>query len=188
MSSASARVPAWPQPSPRLLLAACAAPLVALALWFGVVDRVPFGDGRCASCGVEGYVIALHAVAAVCLSAVVGTASALRRLAREGVGAPGPVTAWGLGAGALFAVASMVWHVVFTPLALAALAVSLVLLPAAAIWWLAATVLWRRAPETRPELLRRLDLTLATAWVSLAILLPAIFTWVWLDRVEWLVF
>ena len=51
----------WPRPTVPALFALHAAymvPLLALAVWFGLIDRLPFGEGRCSSCGVEGYVIA----------------------------------------------------------------------------------------------------------------------------------
>ena len=35
---------------------------------------------------------------------------------------------------------------------------------------------------------RHMTFVLAQAWVSLVVLLPAVFAWVWLDRVDWIVF
>ena len=88
------RVASHRGPIPELLLlhAACAAPLLALAVWFGLVDSPAFDEGRCSSCGVEGYVIAAHVAAAVWLAAVVAFAAAARRDERDGIRAPGPVT------------------------------------------------------------------------------------------------
>src|SRR5437764_6129549 len=108
--------------SPRSLLAlqlGCAVPLVGLAVWFGVVDRLPSGEGRCSSCGVEGYVIAAHVAAAGWLAAMVMCAAAARREAREGVRAPGRVTLIALAAVALFVAACLAWHPLFTPVAVA---------------------------------------------------------------------
>jgi hypothetical protein len=176
-------VTATRQPSPRALLAACALPLVALAVWFGVIDPSPLGEGRCASCGLEGWAIAAHLAAAVWLGGVVALASALRR----GAG-PGPVTISALSAAAVFVLASLAFRPLFTPLATVALVASFVLVPAVAIWWLVVTFAWRRPPASGRELERRWDMTLASAWISLALLLPAVYAWVWADRVEWLVF
>ena len=152
---------------------ACAAPLVALAIWFGVIDSTPLGEGRCASCGVEGYVIAAHVGAAAWLAGLVWLIS------------PRRVTTVALAAVALFVAASLLWHPLFNVPAFVAMVVSLLLFPAAAVWWvLSAVGLWRRRSAERVELRRRL----AAAWLSLVVLLPAHFGWVWADRVEWLVF
>jgi hypothetical protein len=174
----------------RTLLAlhvAYAAPLVAPAAWFGLVDRLPFGEGRCASCGVEGYVIAAHVAAAAWLGAVVAVAAAARRAAREGVAALGRVTVRALAAVAAFVVAALLWHPLAAPPAFAAMLASIVTFPFAVVWWpLAALLLVRRPPTTATA--AELDRALAAAWVSLTVLLPALFAWVWADRVEWLVF
>jgi hypothetical protein len=181
-----------PRPSARSLIAlhlACGLPIVALALWFSLIDRLPFGEGRCSSCGVEGYVIAAHVVAAAWLGAVVAYATAARRQAREGTRAPGRVTTGALAFVALFVLASLFWHRLFSVPAFVATIASIVLLPAAGIWWLIGAVAWsRRPPRTDGELDRRLGGELVAAWVSLTLLLPAVFGWVWLDRVDWLVF
>jgi hypothetical protein len=181
----------WPAPTARTLIAlhlATGAPLVALALWFGAVDRVAPGEGRCSSCGVEGYVIAAYVVAAAWLATVVACVSAAQRRLREGVAAPGPVTVRAIVVVALLVGVAVVWHPLLGLPAAAALVVSIVLAPAAAIWWvLAAIVLWRRPPAAQ-ALDARLTVALRVAWLSLVVLLPAIFAWVWLDRVEWLVF
>jgi hypothetical protein len=182
----------WPHPSARLLLVlhlAWGVPLVALAVWFGLIDRLPFGEGRCSSCGVEGYVIVAHVVAAGWLAVLVACAAAARRQVREGVGAPGRLTLAALVAVAAFVAMSLVWHGLFSPPAFAAMLASVVLFPSAAILWLlGALAWWRRPPQTDRELRRRLDAQLTAAWVSLTLLLPAVFAWVWADRVEWLVF
>ena len=167
----------------------CAAPLVALAVWFGAVDRLPFGDGRCSSCGVEGYVISAHLVAGGWLAGMVACAAAARRRAREGIRAPGRVTLAALGTVAMFVAASLVWHPLFTPPAFAAWLASFALFPTTAIWWsLSAVAWWRHPPRTDEEWQRRLGRVLAGCWVSLTLLLPAVFAWVWVDRVEWIVF
>jgi hypothetical protein len=184
----SARVTAWPQPSPRALLAACTLPLVALAVWFGLIDSPPIGEGRCESCGVEAYVIAAHVAVGVWLGAVVACASAVQRRSREGIAAPGGVTARALAAAALFVIASLAWHGLFTVPAVVAIFASLAVLPAVAIWWVLAAIGWRRPAGDGAGPRRRPDLTLAMAWVSLALLLPAVYAWVWMDRVEWIVF
>jgi len=133
-----------PQPSLLALHLAMGVPLIALAVWFGAIDQLPVGEDRCASCGVEGYVIAAHVVAAVWLGAVVAATAAARSLA---------------------------------------------LAPAGAIWWaLAAIAHWRRPAPSEASLRARATGELVAAWVSLAVLLPAIFGWVWADRVAWLVF
>jgi hypothetical protein len=57
------------------------------------------------------------------------------------------------------------------------------LFPAATIWWLVgALVWWRRPPRTEAELRRHVAWALAAAWISLTLLLPAVFGWVWADR------
>lgn len=101
----------WPPPSGRTLLAlhlASAVPLLALAAWFGLVDRLPFGEGRCASCGLEGYVIAAHVVAGAWLGAVIAAIASARRQLGEGIAAPGRMTVWALVVVAFFAVASLI--------------------------------------------------------------------------------
>jgi hypothetical protein len=164
---------------------AAAAPLVALAVWFGAIDRLPFGEGRCGSCGVEAYVIAAHALAAVWLGAVVAaTAAARRRAGAEDAAGPGRHTLAGLVAAAGFAAASLVWHPLFSLPALAAMVVSCLLAPAGAVWWVLRTVIWLRRPPGPGELTG----SLTAAWLALAVLLPALFGWIWADRVEWLVF
>ena len=66
---------------------------------------------------------------------------------------------------------------------------SLLLFPVAAILWIVEAVrLWRRPPQTAADAAGHLTLVLAEAWVSLVVLLPAVFAWVWLDRVDWIVF
>jgi len=168
---------------------ASALPLVALAVWFGLIDRLPFGEGRCASCGVEGYVIAAHVVAAGWLAAVVASIAAARRQVREGVGAPGRVTLTALGVVGALVLASLVWHQLLNVPAFAAMLASFVLAPVVAIWWLFAAVAWFRRPTgSDADLSRRLGRELVAGWVSLTLLLPALFAWVWLDRVDWLVF
>ena len=152
---------------------ACAAPLVALAIWFGVIDSTPFGEGRCASCGVEDYVLAAHVAAAAWLAALVRFIS------------PGRLTTVALTAAALFVAASLLWHPLFAVPAFVAMVVSLLLFPAGAIWWvLSGVALWRKRSAEGIELRRRL----AAAWLGLVVLLPAHFGWVWADRVEWIVF
>jgi hypothetical protein len=163
---------------------AAGVPLIAIAFWFGVIDPTPFGEGRCASCGVEGFVIAAHVVAALWLGAVIALTAAARRRAREGEPGPGPRTRAGLAAVALFAAASLIWHPLFSVPAFAAMVVSILLGPVAALWWVLRIVAWlRRPPEPR-----QLTASLTAAWVALAVLLPALFAWIWADRVEWLVF
>src|SRR3954463_5309118 len=122
----------WTRPPGRVLLMlhlACAAPLIALVLWFGAVDRLPAGEGRCSSCGVEGYVIAAHVIAAAWLGAVVACAAAARRELREGIRAPGRATIGMLTAVALFVAVGVAWHPLFTVPVLAAMVASVVLLP-----------------------------------------------------------
>jgi hypothetical protein len=181
----------WPPPTARTLIAlhiATGAPLVALAVWFGAVDRVPPGAGRCSSCGVEGYVIAVHLVAAAWLAAVIASVSAARRRLRTGIAAPGPATVRAIVAVALILGVAVVWHPLLGVPAAAALVLSIVVAPTSAIWWvLAAVVLWRSPPAAQ-ALDARLKVASTASWVSLVVLLPAVFAWVWLDRVEWLVF
>src|SRR4051794_1731335 len=101
----------WPRASATTVLAlhvACAAPLAALAIWFGVVDTSGFGEDRCSSCGVEGYVTVAHLVAAAWLAVVVAAASATDRELSSGVRAVGSRTAIGLAACAVFLAASLV--------------------------------------------------------------------------------
>jgi len=179
-------------PAPRELIAvhlAWALPLVALALWFGVVDTPAIGEGRCASCGVEGYVIAAHLVAALWLAGVVAWTAAARRRLTEGIAAPGHVTLAGLGVVAVVVLASLAWHPLLNVPAFAAMIASIALFPALAVLWVVQLVLWtRRPPASEDELAKRLRGELAMAWVGLVVLLPAMFGWVWADRVDWLVF
>jgi hypothetical protein len=141
--------------APLALHLACALPIAALAAWFVLIDRLPFGEGRCASCGVEGYVIAAHLVAAAWLGALGAAAAAARRRLTDGVAAPGRVTGAGLVVVAVFVGASLLWHSVFTAAAYAAMLVSLLLLPAGAIWWVLAGIgLWRHPPRTSVALRR----------------------------------
>jgi hypothetical protein len=166
-----------------LLHLACAAPLIALALWFGVVDSPGIGEGRC--CGVEGYVIAAHVVAAVWLAVVVAWTAA----ARAAQPAPGPVTIRALAAVGVFTAACLLWPALFRVPGAVALVASLLLLPVASIaWTVQGALLWRRPPRTAADTKRRATFALAQAWVSLVLLLPAVFAWVWLDRVDWIVF
>jgi hypothetical protein len=155
---------------------ATAAPLVALAVWFGAVDRLPLGGDRCSSCGVEGYVIAAHVAAAVWLGAVVAATAAARRRA-----APGRVTIRALAAVAAFVVAALIWHPLATLPAFAAMVASLITFPFAIVWWTIRLLAWRRT-------MQHTGAALAAAWASLTLLLPALFAWVWVDRVAWLVF
>jgi hypothetical protein len=169
----------WPSPTPRTMLAlhlATAAPLAALAVWFGAVDQLPFGEGRCSSCGVEGYVIAAHVAAAAWLGAVVAATDAARRGA-----APGRLTIGALAAVAVFILAALLWHQLATLPAFAALAGSLLAFPFAIVWWTIRLIAWRRIAH-------QTGAALAAAWFALALFLPALFAWVWADRVEWLVF
>jgi len=45
-----------------------------------------------------------------------------------------------------------------------------------------------RHPPTDADTGRHPTFALAQAWVSLVVLLPALFAWTWLDRVDWIVF
>jgi hypothetical protein len=168
-----------------LLHLACAAPLVALAVWFGAVDSPALAEGRCSSCGVEGYVVAAHVVAAFWLAAVVARVAAARR----GESAPGPVTIRGLAAVGAFIAVCLLWPALFEAPATVALIASLLLIPVAVVAWLGeAAWLWRKPPASAPDTQRHATFALAQAWVSLVLLLPAAFAWVWLDRVDWIVF
>ena len=172
-----------------VLHVACAAPLVVLAIWFGLIDSPALDEGRCSSCGVEGYVVAAHLVAAVWLGAVVAYAAAARRGIREGIRAPGPVTVRALAAVAVFTAVSLAWPALFKIPAVVALVASLLLIPVAGIAWIVeAARLWRRPPQVAADTDGHLTILLAQAWVCLVVLLPAIYAWVWLDRVDWLVF
>jgi hypothetical protein len=162
---------------------------VALAVWFGAIDRLGAGEGRCSSCGVEGYVVAAHVAAAIWLGGVVAYAAAVRRRLREGVGAPGRATVAVLAAIALYVAACLLWHPLFSPPALAAMVASLLVYPVTAVYWIAEVVARvRRPPRDEAELDLRARRTLLLAWVSLVVLLPATFGWIWADRVDWLVF
>ena len=159
-----------------------------LALWFGQVDHRVVGErGRCGSCGVEGYVLALHAVAALALGAVVLACSRMRE-AHAGRGArPGRRTAICLGAAGAYLLASLVHHELFDLYGFVMLVVSPVAALAALVWWAVDLLRLRRAAPAadRPELLTSM---LARAWLSLIVLLPGLFAWVWADRVQWFVF
>ena len=57
------------------------------------------------------------------------------------------------------------------------------------VWWAFAVLRWWRRPPTQPDALRGgVTNTLLLSWICLLVLLPATFGWVWLDRVDWLVF
>jgi hypothetical protein len=172
----------WPAPTARtmrLLHAASAAPLVALAGWFGLVDSPATGAGRCAGCGVEGWVTGAHVAAAAWLALVIAATAAARRGS-----SPGPITTRALAAVALFVAAALAWHPLMTVPAVAAMAASVLLLPLAALWWLARAVAWLRGTPRASQL----GSSLVAAWFGLVVLLPAIYGWVWADRVDWLVF
>ena len=168
---------------------AWALPLVVLAVWFGMLDTPAIDEGRCASCGVEGYVIAAHLVAGLWLGGVVAWAAAERRRITEGIAAPGPLTLAGLAAVAAVALASLAWHPLLDLPAFAAMVASIALFPALAVAWVVLPVVWSRRPSpSADELARRLRGELILAWLGLVVLLPATFGWVWADRVDWLVF
>src|SRR4051794_12233147 len=161
-----------PPTTSRSLLAlhlCCGLPLVALAVWFGAVDRPPLGGGRCASCGVEGSVIGAYVAAAGWLAAMVAWAAAARRELREGVRAPGRVTIAALAAAAALLISSLLWHGIFALPAFAAMVISVAALPVAAVRWLVVGVAWwRLAPADAAELRGRAGAALAGAWVCLA--------------------
>lgn len=164
---------------------ACAFPLVALWVWFGSIDRLPFGEGRCASCGVEGYVVAAHVVAALWLGVVAVRADVARREIREGISVPGRRMIAALCAVGVFVTASVIWHPLFDWPAL----ITMITVPAAGIWWFVSASAWFRQPAaTDEELNDRLRKERLAAWVSLTLLLPATYAWIWSDRVAWLVF
>jgi hypothetical protein len=84
---------------------------------------------------------------------------------------------------------SLAWDDAFAVPALVALVASFVLYPVAVVWWGAAVLnWWRRPPSSTDEVRRSLTSALWLSWTSLLVLLPATFTWVWLDRVDWFVF
>src|SRR4051794_20317416 len=142
----------WTRPPGRVLLMlhlACAAPLIALVLWFGAVDRLPVGEGRCSSCGVEGYVIAAHVIAAAWLGAVVACAAAARREVREGIGAPGRATIGMLTGVALFLAAGGGWHPLFPLPVGAGVVACLGLLSAPRIWGGGGALGWPRGAPPR---------------------------------------
>jgi hypothetical protein len=170
------------------LLGACAAPLVILAVWFGLVDPTGLGEGRCSSCGVEGYVIAAHVAAAGWLALVVLAFSTVRRVA-AGEAGPGAATVCAVAFVAVFTGVSLLWHRAFAVPGTVALIAAFVLSPVAVVWWAAAVLGWWRRPPKQPDELRRsLTSAMWLAWTCLLVLLPATFAWVWLDRVDWLVF
>jgi hypothetical protein len=176
-------------PDPLVLHVAWALPLAALGLWFGLIDTVPLGEGRCSSCGVEGYVIAMHVIAAAWLGGVVAYAAAARRRLREGVATPGRITLAGLALVAVAVTACLAWHELLDIPAVAAMFASLVLFPVLGVGWVVLLIRWiRRPPRGDDELAQRLGGQLALAWVGLVVLLPAVFGWVWTDRVDWIVF
>ena len=89
----------------------------------------------------------------------------------------------------IFVLASLIWRGLFSLPAFAAMVASVLLLPVAGIWWvLDAVRWWRRPPVSETALRQRVSATLAAAWVSLTVLVPAVFAWVWADRVSWIVF
>jgi hypothetical protein len=158
-------------------------------VWFGLIDTLGIGESRCSSCGVEGYVIAAHAVAALWLGAVVAWLSALRRRLDGEAAVPGRRTLAGLAVAALLLVVALLWHEASEFPLIGAVALSLLGLPVAAVWWLIGTVaLWRRSAVPEAEQRRRVTGELVAAWLALTVLLPGIYGWVWLSRVQWLVF
>lgn len=167
------------------MLVACAAPLAVLAVWFGLIDTTGFGEGRCAACGVEGYVIAAHIAAAVCLALVVAALSTVRRVAAGKAGL-GPVTISTLALLGGFIGVSLLWHDLFAVPAAVALVASFVLYPVAFVWWVWLLITWWAGPPKR--LGRSLTSAVALAWTSLLVLLPGTFAFVWLDRVNWIEF
>lgn len=170
------------------LLGACAAPLAILAVWFGLVDPTGLGEGRCSSCGVEGYVIAAHVAAAAWLALVVFAFSTVRRVA-AGEAGPGAATVGALLLVAVFTGVSLLWHRAFAVPGTVALVAAFVLYPVAVVWCgVAAVSWWCRPPKSPHEVHRSLTSALWLTWICLLVLLPATFAWVWADRVDWLVF
>jgi hypothetical protein len=183
------RLPALTRRTLLALHVAWGLPAVCLALYFGVLDTPAFGEGRCSSCGIEGYVIGAHLTGAVIAAAVVIVASALRRRLDTGVAAPGGVAVGILAGAGLYVTIGLIWHDAFTPLAFAALLGSFVLFPVAGFWWVVGMIeLAARPPRTDEQLARWARFTLTGAWVSLLALVPAVYAWTWTDRVQWLVF
>ena len=183
------RLPALTRRTLVALHVAWGLPAACLALYFGVLDTPGFGEGRCSSCGVEGYVIGAHLAGAVIAAAVVIVASALRRRLHTSVAAPGRVAVWILAGAGLYVTVSLIWHDAFTPLAFAALLGSFVLFPVAGFWWVVGMIeLAARPPRTDEQVARWAGLALTGAWVSLLVLVPAVYAWTWTDRVQWLVF
>jgi hypothetical protein len=60
--------------------------------------------------------------------------------------------------------------------------------PLALIWWPLRMVRWWRRPPAGAAEARAVRGALVAAWLALVVLLPGLFAWVWLDRVEWLTF
>jgi hypothetical protein len=99
------------------------------------------------------------------------------------------VTTAALAAVATCTLVFLVEHPLFAVPATVALLASLVLFPVGGIWWVLSAIGWSRRPAaSERELDGRLTRALTVAWVSLAVLLPATYAWIWLGRVEWLVF
>ena len=164
-----------------LLHAASVAPLVVLAVWFGAVDTLDVGEMRCQSCGVEGYVMAAHLAAAAVLAAVAALGSALREGAAGRPARPATPTLRVLVLAAALAAGLLVWPepvgVYVLAMAIAAPFAAL----ATAVWWVVAL-----PPFTDRSL--AVGGVLARTWMSLFVLLPGLYAWVWLSRVSWLVF
>ena len=169
---------------PRLMLALLAAgalPLIGLVVWFTWIDSPGVGEDRCASCGVEDYVIAAFALTAAWLGALVARTAAAARISPR-------VTAAALGGVALFVLASLAEHNLFSLPAFAAMLLSVVVAPLALIWLPLRMVRWWRRPPSDDAAPRAARADVLAAWLALIVLLPGLFAWVWLDRVAWLTF
>lgn len=158
-----------------------AALFAALGAWFTLVDSPAFGQDRCSSCGVEGYVIAVYAAAA---AGLLGSVAALARLRDKDLGR---WTRRALTAAAGYLALIVLWHAAFTPYALVMLFAAPLAGVGAGAWWAASSVtLGRRRGQ--PVDRRQVTGALARAWLSALVLLPGAFAWTWADRVAWLVF
>jgi hypothetical protein len=89
---------------------------------------------------------------------------------------------------ALFVLASLAEHNLFSLPAFAAMLLSVVVAPLALIWLPLRMVRWWRRPPSDDAAPRAARADVLAAWLALIVLLPGLFAWVWLDRVAWLTF
>ena len=111
--------------------------------------------------------------------------AALRERTAGREAGPGRATLLVLALAGAYLAASLVHHPLFDVLGRPAVFASLLAGPATAAWWLVVSVMLARRPRHRPAGEKEIRGALVRAWVSLLVLLPGLYGWVWVSRVDW---